>query len=83
VKLLITDVVMLLTLIILWLQDSRLSLQTILSSPHLDELRSFARILESALGEVEELLDLWISCQNQAGSVHNFCRLLSFVSRMY
>ena len=53
-------------LLLLSLQDSRLSLQTVLSSPHLAELTSFARMLESALGEVEELLDLWVTCQNQA-----------------
>jgi len=29
-------------------------------------MNSFARTLESALSEVEELLDLWVSCQNQA-----------------
>jgi len=60
-------------LIVMWilllpLQDSRLSLQTVLSSPHLVELRSFARMLECALGEVEELIELWMSCQNQAYS---------------
>ena len=56
--------------LLLLLQDSRLSLQIVLLSPHLTELRSFARTLESALGEVEELLDLWVSCQNQACSTY-------------
>jgi len=26
----------------------------------------FAQMLENALGEVEELLDVWVTCQNQA-----------------
>jgi len=60
----------------LLLQDSRLSLQSFLSSPHLTELVSAARSLDSALSEVEELLDLWLTCQNQAQLI---CpQLLSF-----
>ena len=55
------------------LQDSRLSLQTVMSSPHLAELNSFAHTLESALNEVEELLDLWVSCQNHVKTDRNRC----------
>jgi len=55
--------------IILLVQDSRLSLQTVMSSPHLTELRSCVQTLETALEEVEELLELWLSCQNKACSI--------------
>lgn len=41
-------------------------MQTILSSSDVADLKSHAQILDSALDEVEELLDVWVDCQTKA-----------------
>ena len=47
----------------LYLQDSRLSIQTMLSSPYLAEKRGTAELWAGRLAELEEILDLWLEAQ--------------------
>ena len=46
-------------------QDNQLTLQNMLVSPHLADLRPEAELWASTLRQVEDMLDLWVVCQKK------------------
>ncbi|XP_025095393.1 dynein heavy chain domain-containing protein 1-like isoform X2 [Pomacea canaliculata] len=47
------------------LEDSRISVETMLQSPYIGDIESEAKEWSSALCEIEEITDLWVVCQKK------------------
>ena len=50
---------------VLLLQDSRISVEAMLQSPYVGDIQSEAEEWCSALREIEEITDLWSTCQKK------------------
>ncbi|XP_070566099.1 dynein heavy chain domain-containing protein 1-like isoform X2 [Ptychodera flava] len=47
------------------LQDNQVTIQTMIGSPHLAELRSDAEFWANILQQIEDMIDLWVTCQSK------------------
>ncbi|KAK7008742.1 dynein heavy chain domain-containing protein 1, partial [Biomphalaria glabrata] len=47
------------------LEDSRITLDSMLASPHVNDVKSQVEFLCQALREIEEITDLWFDCQKK------------------
>ena len=63
------------------LQDSRISVEAMLQSPYVGDIQNEAEEWCSALREIEEITDLWSTCQKKVGTrVVNLAVQLSLLS---
>ncbi|XP_071943742.1 dynein heavy chain domain-containing protein 1-like [Antedon mediterranea] len=65
------------------LEDSRVTIQSMLVSPHLSELKTEAEIWSHNLQQVDELLDLWTLTQHKWLYLSNLFSSEKFCSRLH
>ncbi|XP_077979356.1 dynein heavy chain domain-containing protein 1-like [Glandiceps talaboti] len=47
------------------LQDNQVTIQSMIGSPHLAEMKSEAEVWAGILQQIEDMVDLWITCQSK------------------